>query len=223
MVQKIPYGGTLEASYYMSQLSLRRAILSQRRKLPLAQRQLAATKITHYISNTSWFQHSKRIAFYLAKGGEVDPIPLMQCAWEMGKICYLPVCHPLQSEPLWFIRYNPGEPLIENRYGILEPQLNRNKTCKPYTLDLVITPLVGFDQQGNRLGSGKGYYDKTFAYLRRRLHQKKPQLVGLAYSFQEAPQLEPQPWDIPLSRVIAFDFATKKIRSIAPNFVVDKN
>lgn len=194
---------------------LRHIILAQRNKLPLMQRQLAATEITHHIADTPWFQHSKHVAFYYPTRGEVDPTPLMQHAWKAKKICYLPVCHPSQPEPLWFIRHNSYEPLIENRYGILEPEPNPDKICKPHLLDLVITPLVGFDPQGNRLGSGKGYYDKTFAYLRDGSHHQKPQLIGLAYSFQEIPQLDPQSWDIPLNRVVVFDLETKKVKSIA--------
>ncbi len=195
---------------------IRQVLLAKRRQLSFSQRLLASASLCGYIASTAWFQRSDRIGFYLPTRGEIDPSPLLERAFTMGKACYLPICHPLKNQPLWFVRYRSDEPLIHNRYGILEPYLNRNYPCKPFALDIVITPLVGFDERGNRLGSGKGYYDKTFAYLRYRLHHQKPELVGLAYSLQQTPLLTPQPWDIPLKRIVIFDLQSSRVVEQVP-------
>lgn len=165
----------------------------------------ASSKLTHYIANTPWFLRSRRIAFYQAVKGELDLSYLMQRAEKMNKICYLPICHPLHHQSLLFMPYFKGETLQLNRYDILEPRIDAHAFCKPFVLDLVFVPLVAFDKQGNRLGSGKGYYDRTFAYLRRFPVQSKPLLVGVAYGFQEVEQIPTESWDIPLHKIIVAD------------------
>lgn len=180
----------------------RNKIRQQRAELLPAYRHLSALKISHYIAKLAWFKQSQHMAFYLAVRGEVDTRPLLWRAWEMGKTCYLPVCHPQDSHPLLFVPYAPGDLLIPNRYGILEPDIRQHPPIEPMSLDVVFTPLVAFDESGNRLGSGKGYYDRTFADVALPQKRHKPLLVGLAYHFQQMMRITPKPWDIPLDEVV---------------------
>ena len=83
---------------------------------------------------------------------------------------------------------------------ILEPQ-DKAKKILAEDLDLVITPLLAFDAKGHRLGTGGGYYDRSFAFLYSNM-KKKPLMIGLAYSFQAAECLPTDPWDIALDGVI---------------------
>ena len=62
-------------------------------------------------------------------------------------------------------------------------------------------PLVGFDEQGTRLGMGGGFYDRSFAFRRQRRHWTGPQLLGLAHGCQKVSQLPTAPWDIPLDGI----------------------
>ena len=65
-------------------------------------------------------------------------------------------------------------------------------------------PLVAFDKQGNRLGMGGGFYDRTLA----RLHEQnwqKPQLIGLAHECQKVDALPIESWDVPLKTIITPD------------------
>ena len=68
-------------------------------------------------------------------------------------------------------------------------------------LDIVLLPLLAFDDRGNRLGMGGGYYDRLFAS---RLHRKtkQPLRVGLAFDCQQAERLPMQAWDVPLHAVV---------------------
>jgi 5-formyltetrahydrofolate cyclo-ligase len=182
--------------------SLRSTIRKQRQQLTPAARAEAAATISQFITNTAWFRRARHIAFYHAVAGEVDPHPLLLRAHQLGKTCYLPVCHPLRHNKLLFVRYQPGDKLIYNRYGIPEPDLKTQPCRKPYALDLVFVPLLAVDEQGNRLGSGQGFYDRTFSYLRRSSHRHKPQLIGLAYDFQKVAALPVQPWDVPLDHAV---------------------
>ena len=69
-------------------------------------------------------------------------------------------------------------------------------------LDVVIAPLVAFDESLNRLGMGGGYYDRTFAFRKRARVLRRPVLIGVAYSFQRVDRLQPENWDVPLDVVI---------------------
>ena len=131
--------------------------------------------------------------------GEISPMSICHLAIKLGKECYLPAISNKPAEAMEFRRYIPGEtPMRRNHFDILEPIHNARHTILPWMPDIVFIPLVGFDTTGNRIGMGKGYYDRTFANIRTRW--RKPTLTGLAHSFQQT-QIDPQPWDIPLHKV----------------------
>ncbi len=155
------------------------------------------------ISALPLFHNSHRIALFMPNDGEMDPRTLMRLAHAMHKQCYLPVLAGSVRRPgLCFVRFVPGQPLQANRFGIPEPVPRPGHVINPRFLDLVMTPLVAFDDAGNRLGMGGGYYDRSFAFLRLRRHWHHPRLVGVAYEFQRVPSLPHQPWDVPLSGVV---------------------
>lgn len=106
----------------------------------------------------------------------------------------------MQDKHLIFGKYCDGDTLINNQYGIPEPCGNLD-LINPKDLDMAIVPLVAFDKNGNRLGTGKGYYDRTFSFKKQK-QPIKPYLFGIAYSFQQIENLSPQLWDIPLDFVV---------------------
>jgi 5-formyltetrahydrofolate cyclo-ligase len=117
-----------------------------------------------------------------------------------GKQCFMPVLHPWQQHKMLFVRYTGIQLLRPNRWGVKEPALKAQRCLKPAQLDLVILPLVVFDQEGHRLGMGKGFYDRAFAF--RCQTQGKPFLLGLAHECQLAGQLLPvAAWDVDLDAV----------------------
>jgi 5-formyltetrahydrofolate cyclo-ligase len=69
-------------------------------------------------------------------------------------------------------------------------------------LDLILLPLVAFDESGQRLGMGGGFFDRSLAFLAWRQHWRKPHLIGLAYDFQKVAALPREPWDVPLDAVV---------------------
>lgn len=173
---------------------LRNNIRAKRQTLPPSQQHRASQAVLRRLAKLPLFLSSQHIAFYLANDGEVNPQPLMQLAHLSGKSCYLPVIKPDNS--LRFVRYRPGAPLINNRYGIAEP-CGRRGQISPQKLDIVIMPLVAFDRQGGRLGMGGGFYDRSFQSSARA--RRGPVLLGLSYAFQEVEYLELEAWDIKLA------------------------
>jgi 5-formyltetrahydrofolate cyclo-ligase len=183
----------------MSSPRLRQKIRQQRRSLTRAEADDCAEQLAHRTARHALVIQSQRVAAYLASDGEINPYPLMQSLWKSGKTIYLPVLVPFSNQTLWFAEFSPTDTLVFNRFGIPEPV--RRRLIKPCALDLVLTPLVAFDSSGHRIGMGGGYYDRSFAFLRRRQHWRKPRLLGLAYELQKQACIEPNDWDIPLDAV----------------------
>ncbi|MDH5407494.1 MAG: 5-formyltetrahydrofolate cyclo-ligase [Gammaproteobacteria bacterium] len=181
---------------------VRQHLRQQRQNLTASQVATHSLKLAHNLLNTRLFQNSKNIAVYLANDGEIDPIYLIEEAWQRGKQLYLPVLGLRPANRLWFLPFKEKTELYPNRFGIPEPvHARRERLFKPQQLDMVLMPLVAFDMQGNRLGMGGGFYDRTLAFLKSRSHWRKPRLIGLAYEFQCVEQLPAQNWDIPLNTI----------------------
>ena len=186
----------------MNKNTLRQQIREKRRMLSDSEREHAAFLLCERIAASRAFQQSKHIAFYLTNDGEIDLNLLIEHAWQKGKHCYLPVLAEPNTQRLWFIPYTPKTKLINNRFGIPEPiHSNKTRLRKTISLDLILMPLVAFDREGNRMGMGGGFYDRTLAYLRNRQYWHKPNLLGVAYEFQKQKQLETNDWDIPLQAI----------------------
>lgn len=149
-----------------------------------------------HFSQHPLFLSSHHIACYLAKSDEFDSEPLIELLWDKNKICYLPV---LQKDQLGFSVYTPLSQMKANRYQILEPVAQEQ--VLPHELDLVIMPLIGFDSEGHRLGTGGGYYDKTFSFCAKP-SVRKPFLLGLGFSSQEISHIPNDAWDICLDGIL---------------------
>ena len=179
-----------------SRQSLRKAMRQQRRALSPELQTLAAQGLFEMLSLDSRFRNSHNIAAYIAADGEISPHLLIEHAQQLGKHCYLPVLIEGKDRAMVFVRVEPDTILQENRFGILEPAINPQTTLPADQLDLVLMPLVAFDEYGGRLGMGGGYYDRAFAF--KQSLASKPLLVGLAHSCQQTERLELEAWDIPL-------------------------
>jgi len=174
---------------------LRQKLRSARSSLPPEQQVFACQSLLrHFLA--SEFSQPKRVALYLAADGEIDPTAICTHLWAQGSEIFLP---RLNDGQMSFAPYRKESNLTPNRYGIPEP--DGQLSFGPKILDLILMPLVGFDDSGNRLGMGGGFYDRTLA-AQNRTSEKRPQLVGLAHECQRVEKIEPQEWDIPLDAVI---------------------
>ncbi len=182
--------------------NLRREMRTRRRALTEPGRRILSRKLIHKLGRSRQFRSARRIACYLPNDGEVDLLPLIARMEFFGKRCFLPVLDTLRPRRLWFAPYRPGDPLVDNRFGIPEPACPSRYRVAAWCLDLVLTPLVAFDEEGNRLGMGGGYYDRTLSFLKRRHYWKRPRLMGIAYEFQQVESLPQRTWDIPLNSVV---------------------
>lgn len=170
---------------------LRRQLRAQRRALTLAQQRRAARGLLRRIVHAPGFQRSRRVACYFPMDGEIDPRPVMQYLWRRERECYVPVLRP--GRRLRFARVHRRDRLRRNRLGIFEPVAARVRGVGD--LDLILLPLVAFDRDGNRLGMGGGYYDRSLAGRARR-RGARPRLLGIAHEFQCVARLPARAWDV---------------------------
>lgn len=181
--------------------SLRKQLRKLRRSLSAKQHKEASQQIQRHFQRLLAYQRACRIAAYLPQDGELDPEPLLRGAIKRGKKCFVPSLHTFQYNRLWFLPWYPDSPTSPNKYGIPEPRRRRLRISAQH-LDIVLVPLVGFDVRGRRLGMGGGYYDRTFAYLNRNTHWRKPLLIGVAHACQQTSGLPQETWDIQLDAVV---------------------
>ncbi len=135
---------------------------------------------------------SLSIGVTLAFDGEVDLMPTMQSLKAQHQL-YLPRLK--QDITLDFLPWQEQAEMQANVLGIPEP--TGDQIVSIADLDVVLMPLVGVDKQGNRLGMGAGYYDKSLAQASRR-----PYLIGVAHHCQQVESLLVDPWDIPLDALV---------------------
>lgn len=189
-----------EHSLYITMKQLRHTIQQQRLSLTIPQQNQFSLAIAQQLFELSIFQKSQHIACYLPHKAEVNTDEIIQTIWRLNKHCYLPIIN--SDRTLSFAEYTAHTALVPNKFGILQPNLQEAIDKSAQELDLVITPLVCFNDERFRVGWGLGHYDRTFAFLLKKNRPTKPFLLGLAYNFQHCEDISIHNWDVPLDLII---------------------
>ena len=177
---------------------LRQQIRKTRANLTALQQQQAEDSITQQALALIEERNAQHIALYISFDGEISTDKLIKILWAQGKQVYLPVLHPFNPNHLLFLRYLPDTQMLKNKFGIWEPKLNVQNVLPLDELDILFTPLVAFDKQGNRLGMGGGFYDRTLQNWQNTSFIP----VGLAHQCQQVEQLPTEAWDVPLHQIL---------------------
>ncbi|UUE44588.1 5-formyltetrahydrofolate cyclo-ligase [Pectobacterium aroidearum] len=183
-----------------SRQQIRQAVRQHRRLLTPEQQALFAQQACERVMAHPKIIRAESVAVFLSFDGELDTSPLIQQLWQQGKRVYLPVLHPFRAGHLLFLRYASDTELVRNRLKIMEPCLDVRQVLPLPQLDILLTPLVAFDHQGQRLGMGGGFYDRTLQY--RNQMSRGPYPIGLAHDCQQVDALPVESWDIPLPEII---------------------
>ena len=131
------------------------------------------------------------VASYIPVGSEADPTPLAAAALAAGATVALPHVETRNGD-IRFLEWRDDDPLTTGLFGLRQPAATARE-CVP---DIVLTPLVAFDDALNRLGQGAGHYDRAFA--------RTPDAwrLGVAWSAQQLLMIAADPWDMPLHAVV---------------------
>ena len=185
---------------------LRKELRERRRGLSDAYKQFASKRITQLLMRSGRLRRGARVAIYLAIAEELDLAPLIALAWRRGCKLFVPHILNTRRRQMNFFSYQQNSRLITHQWGIRQLVA----TTAPVTtrmLDVVLAPVVGFDDFGHRLGMGGGFYDRHFAF-KTRLRHHKPLLIGVAYACQKISAIEAQPHDVLLDAIVTEDTLT---------------
>lgn len=183
---------------------IRNKMLRRRKELDEVSIAQASQAVAAQVLHIREFLNGQHLGAYLSIEGELDPMPIMNCAQTLKKKNYLPVINlsaELNTELLEFHQYTVGDPLLKGAHGISAPAHRTELPRDIEQLDLIFVPLVAFDPHCNRLGRGAGHYDRTLNFIQAR-SGRLPYLIGLAYEFQKIPQIVTDKWDVPLDMVV---------------------
>jgi len=171
---------------------LRKKFLSQRKKKYFDSNKFNFNLVFKLIKKH--FKKKITIAGYYPSNHEVNILPFLKKASEKKIAISLPVIKSstLMDFKTWIFK----EPLYVSKFGILEP----NRSNKDVTPDFIVVPLVAFDETLNRIGYGKGYYDRILKKIKRK--KKKIISLGIAYSFQKCKNIPTNKHDFKLDYII---------------------
>ncbi|MDO6680171.1 5-formyltetrahydrofolate cyclo-ligase [Shewanella sp. 4_MG-2023] len=177
---------------------IRRHIRQERKSYTQAeQHQLSLIACRHMLAEIQQ-KNAQAVALYISHDGELATQKLIEALWHIGVKTYLPRIHPFSKGNLLFLHYHAESKMVFNQYGIAEPALSVQDIIPVNKLDMIVTPLVAFDDKGNRMGMGGGYYDRTLCQV----IDGKPLAVGFAHDCQQVSQLPVEYWDVPLPIII---------------------
>ena len=182
----------------LSRKELRQTLRQARRELQGSARTEKEATILRSITQHPRLKRLRHLALYWPNDGEVDLRPLLNMGAAQQR--YLPIL--VHGSRLRFAPWTVSSSLYANHFGIPEPRAHPRKLLRPTQLDAVLMPLVGFDDHGNRLGMGGGFYDRSFAFRHARHRWRKPLLIGVAFERQRCPPLPAAAWDIPLDGIV---------------------
>ena len=174
---------------------LRTRLRQQRRNLLPSQVVLKSQQVCTRLCSNSFFRTAQTIILYSPHENEVETDDIWQVARDQGKVVYYPRISQDKCDLEFVRRYN-GDRLITGTFDICIPPGN-DLLERVGDRDIVLTPGVGFDRSGHRLGRGRGYYDRAFDKILAGAIR-----IGLAYDFQLVPQVPTDTHDALLDYII---------------------
>ena len=171
---------------------LRTRFLLKRKKKHLSEKKFDFGLIFNLVRKHFW---NKKIIIggYYPSNYEVNILKFLEEASKKKFKIALPVVQ--SSTSMCFRLWKIKEPLYVSKFGILEPE-NRKGEVTP---DLTIVPLVAFDHNLNRIGYGKGYYDRSLRKIKK--IKKKSVFLGIAYNFQKYKKIPINKYDFKLDYI----------------------
>ena len=172
---------------------LRKQIKEKRTEITKEENRKKSKKIKERLLGLKEYRDAKIVLFYVSYDGEVFTHEMIKQALKEKKVV-VPISNK-EENTLSLSILESWDDLELGSYDILEPKKECIREISIDKIDLIIVPGVAFDLSGNRVGHGKGYYDKL-------LEKTKAITVGLAFEFQLVENIPTEPHDKPVDIII---------------------
>ena len=187
----------IEESVMEGKAQIRKRILEKRNALTPMQRMRSEILVTERILGHQWYYKAGEILLFASSGSEISTSDIMEDAFISGKKVYLP---KVEGEDMHFYQVLQNETLVKGYGGILEPSGDREKQFvyeeSKREAVLMLMPGAAFDPMRNRVGYGKGFYDRYLAD-KRSLHT-----IAIGFDCQMTAEIESCETDIKPMQVI---------------------
>lgn len=180
----------------MEKDEIRKIVLDKRGKLTKKKVETASKSIIEIIKDLEVFKESRMILSYMPYGQEVDIMPLNQFILDNEKRLCLPRVRSSTEMDCAEVE-SLSEKMIKSKFGIMEPSPEL-KPSNLESIDLILVPGLAFDREGNRIGHGKGYYDRFLAQIKKEMFT-----LGIAYAFQVFDTLPSDPFDKKVKGIVS--------------------
>lgn len=163
----------------MTKGQLRTALLRQLKQQKEEDRRRRSEAIARKVLRLAAVRRASVVCCYVALPYEVQTWQMMKGLLARGKRVVVPVVQPRSKRLALSEVRHPAADLARGAFGVLEPTPRARRPVRVEEVDVVLVPGVAFDQRGNRLGHGYGYFDRFLERL-----PKRVPTIGLAFRFQ---------------------------------------
>lgn len=172
----------------MDKRDIRREVSARKRAMDVAARECESMAVLDRLTEIDEFGRACRILVYNSLPDELSTVRLLE-QYSERKQLFLP---RVNGDDLDILPYDAGK-IGVGAFSIGEPM--GDDLVDPATIDLVIVPAVAYDRYGNRVGRGKGYYDRLLAGMH-------AVTIGICYDCQLVDSIESEPHDRPVDIVV---------------------
>ncbi|MGL5479875.1 MAG: 5-formyltetrahydrofolate cyclo-ligase [Clostridium sp.] len=172
--------------------NIRKSIIAKR-DLKKEENSLNDSKIFNNLISLNSYKRAKKVFIYIGFGSEINTKSLIEIMLKEGKEVFVP---KVLEEEMIALKITSLNNLIESKFKILEP-IGEKSDIDGEEFDLIIMPGVAFDRSGNRIGYGKGYYDKYLKDIKSDIKK-----IALAYELQLIEEIETEEHDLKVDSII---------------------
>ncbi len=180
--------------------TLRKEILEKRDCLTTREREKKSRRILERLTALPEYETARSLFIYADFKSEVKTLQLMKHTLKQGKRVLASKTLVREKRLMLTDILDPERDFVPGYMGIPEPREEILRDISPEEVDLVLTPAVGYDERGNRLGYGGGYYDRLFERMR-----PETVIIGLAFEAQIVPFVPAEDHDIPIPIIVTED------------------
>ncbi len=181
----------------MDKNEIRKVTLKRRRSMSENEVKEKSKIIIDKLMNTEEFKKAENLMVFLSFDNEVYTFDLIEKAINMGKKVIVPYTVKDTCEIIPTLLNNIEEDLEISSYGYMEPRKDKIQPILEENIDLTVVPGLAFDINMNRIGFGKGYYDRYLIKTK-----KEAKNIAIAYDYQVLEEIPSEFFDVKMDYII---------------------